>query len=229
MDTITVTDALDIASNEALLRGLGDTGTVQDAIDTKRTSPHFQDLVDSIRRDGITTPILIRVRDGNRYLVEGHHRITAAAELGLTAVPYTTDGALVTRIERMQWKLTFGVINDAAVEAFTRGGCAALAIAIHDTTGWPIVEVGHCDGLGMHSMVRTPDGRLLDINGPQNQDDVADDYEFYADNSVVTFTDMPRDAVWACYRDECGEPVPMEVAATFVTPVLALTSATVPA
>jgi hypothetical protein len=219
--TLSTTDALALLSGEAVVRALGDTGTVHDALDDKRSSPHYQDLLADIRRRGIITPVLIRYTSGgNRSLVEGHHRITVAVDAGLTVVPWTDDPGLVERIERMRWNLIPGVITAEAVDAFVRDACAGLALALHDETGWPLVEVGHCDGLPFHFMVRHPDGRLLDIRGTHTDADVADEFEFDADNSVVTFTEVTRDAVWACYRDDCGEPVPMEIARTFVAPVL---------
>lgn len=219
--TIATTDALAMLSGEVAVRGLGDTGTVHDALDNKRTSPHYQDLLDDIRRRGIITPVLIRYTSvGNRSLVEGHHRITVAVDAGLTCVPWTDDPELVERIERMRWQLTPGVITPQAVDAFACDACAGLALALHDETGWPLIEGGHCDGLPIRFMVRRPDGRLIDIRGAHDDGDVADEFEFDADGGVVTFTEVTRDAVWACYRDDCGEPVPMEIARTFVAPLL---------
>lgn len=216
-----VTDALALLSGEVIVRALGDTGTVADALDNKRTSPHYQDLVADIRRRGIITPVLIRYTSGgNRSLVEGHHRITAAVDAGLTSVPWTDDAGLADRIERMRWQITPGVITPEAVDAFVCDACAGLALALHDETGWPLIEVGHCDGLPFHFMVRRPDGLLLDIRGAHDDADVADEFEFDADDGVVTFTEVTRDHVWACYRDDCGEPVPMEIARTFVPAVL---------
>lgn len=34
--------------------------------------------------------------------------------------------------------LTPGVLDGHALRAFTHGACGALAIALHDATGWPI-------------------------------------------------------------------------------------------
>jgi len=219
--TLATTDALAMLSGEVVVRGLGDTGTVADALDDKRTSPHYQDLLEDIRRRGITTPVLIRYTSGgNRSLVEGHHRITVAVDAGLSYVPWTDDPGLVERIEGMRWNLTPGVITPEAVDAFVRDACAGLALAVHDETGWPLIEVGHCDGLPFHFMVRRPDGQLIDIRGTHTDADLADEFEFDADNGIVTFTEVTRDAVWACYRDDCGEPIPMEIARTFVAPVL---------
>lgn len=216
-----VTDALALLSGEVVIRALGDTGTVADALDNKRTSPHYQELVDDIRRRGIITPVLIRYTSGgNRSLVEGHHRITVAVDAGLACVPWTDDAGLVERIEGMRWQLTPGVITPEAVDAFACDACAGLALALHDETGWPLIEVGSCDGLPIRFMVRRPDGQLIDIRGTHDDADVASEFEFDADDGVVTFTEVTRDHVWACYRDDCGEPVPMEIARTFVPAVL---------
>jgi hypothetical protein len=122
----------------------------------------------------------------------------------------------------MHWQLTPGTINTAAIEAFTRGACAGLAVALHDATSWPIVEVGHCDGLPLHFMIRHPGGQLLDIRGLHSDDAVCDEWEFDADGGAVTLTLAARDAVVDCYRVDCGEPVPMDLVRTFVPTVVAL-------
>ncbi|MFD1278069.1 ParB/Srx family N-terminal domain-containing protein [Streptomyces kaempferi] len=223
ISTMSVAEALTLLSGEVAVRGLGDTWTVRDALDNKRTSVHYQDLLDDIRRRGIITPVLIRYTEGGqRSLVEGHHRITVAVDAGLPSVPWTDDPMLVDRIEGMRWQLTPGVITPEAVAAFERDACAGLALAVHDETGWPLIEVGYCDGLPIRVMVRRPDGRLLDIRGTHTTADVADEFEFDADDGTVTFVEVSRAAVWACYRDDCGEPVPMEIARTFVAEALLL-------
>ena len=218
--TIPTTEALALLSNEAQLRGLG--CTVEDTAPAKRTSPNYPALLSSVRQNGITTPVHIRDSRHGRFLVEGHHRITAALDAGLTQIPWTDNATLADRIDSMSWQLTLGTITPAAVEAFTRGACAGLALALHDTTGWPLVEVGHCDGLPFHFTVRHPDGLLVDILGTRTEEDVAEEYEYDADGDVVTFTETDRALVWRCYLEDCGEPVPMDVARTFVPAVLAL-------
>lgn len=224
LDTIPLTEALALLSNEALMTNLG--STVDDTLTTKRSSAHYPELLASIRQHGITTPVHIRTSQHGRFLVEGHHRITAALDAGLTTIPWTDDPTLADRIDAMPWQLTPCRITPAAVEAFTRGACAGLAVALHDATGWPIVEVGHCDGLPLHFMVRHPDGRLLDIRGLHTDDAVCDEWEFDADDGVVALTRVARGAVVDCYRVDCGEPVPMDLVRTFVPAVLALTART---
>ena len=52
-------------------------------------------------------------------------------------------------------------------DMFGRGGCWALAQAIHDLTGWPMRALRRAGGLpGGHAFIETPDGRYLDIHGP---------------------------------------------------------------
>lgn len=65
-----------------------------------------------------------------------------------------------------QFELTPGVIDETAEHVFTRGQCHALALAIHDETGWPIVGIAgdgnHHPG---HCAIERPDGRIIDITG----------------------------------------------------------------
>ena len=52
------------------------------------------------------------------------------------------------------------------------GDCVALALALHERTGWPIVQVvGERDGRqGFHVGVRMPDGRVLDGEGAHGRE-----------------------------------------------------------
>lgn len=102
---------------------------------------------------------------------------TTATDRTIHAVPLVHDAILVTE----------GVLDEAAVRAFTQGQCHAFAYALHQDTGWDIVamyEVG--DGYGdaatpisddheapsnvlygdvSHFACRRPDGLLVDIEG----------------------------------------------------------------
>jgi hypothetical protein len=124
----------------------------------------------------------------------------------------------------VQWQFTPGSINTHAIEAFTRGACAGLAIAVHDITSWPIIEVGYCDGLPLHFMVRNPAGHLVDIHGAHTDDEVRNEWEFDADDEIVTLVEVTRAAALDCYLVDCGEPVPMDVVRTFAPAVVALTA-----
>jgi tryptophan synthase alpha subunit len=57
---------------------------VRDVLPHKRTSAHYAGLLDEIRTDGIALPIMIRTLNSRPWLVDGHHRVAAAQDLGIT-------------------------------------------------------------------------------------------------------------------------------------------------
>lgn len=61
--------------------------------------------------------------------------------------------------------LTPGVIDDAAVAAFTNGWCWALAAQIERSTSWPMVVLGASNGDWLHAGCRRSDGLIADIEG----------------------------------------------------------------
>ncbi|MDX3759332.1 ParB N-terminal domain-containing protein [Streptomyces sp. AK02-04a] len=63
---------------------------VADVLDHKRQSPHYPQLLEEIRRDGITVPVVIDYSGPFGELLEGHHRIAAAVDLGLPSVPWSS-------------------------------------------------------------------------------------------------------------------------------------------
>lgn len=62
-------------------------------------------------------------------------------------------------------------MSSADYDMFGRGGCWALAQAIHDLTGWPMRALDRTDGPGGHAFIEMPDGRFLDVHGAQNPDE----------------------------------------------------------
>jgi hypothetical protein len=63
-----------------------------------------------------------------------------------------------------------GIIDHDAKQAFTRGQCHALALALHRLTGWQLYGLYRPHELRRgttpsHTVVRTPDGEYIDING----------------------------------------------------------------
>lgn len=58
--------------------------TVADILDHKRCSDHYADLLDDIRDRGMTLPISINTFCGKPWLTDGHHRVAAAVDLGMT-------------------------------------------------------------------------------------------------------------------------------------------------
>ncbi|MFE4915774.1 hypothetical protein ACFRCX_30180 [Streptomyces sp. NPDC056652] len=118
-------------------------------------------------------------------------------------------------------QITPGLIDQHACHAFLYGACGGLAIALHDTTGWPIVTVLANDGIELHYMVRNPaTGHLVDITGSRDDDDVLLHYEFAASGGAVTLIEpVLRDHVWDQWQAH-GDPYPMNLVHSFVSPVL---------
>ncbi|MGW7283879.1 hypothetical protein ACWGH4_00010 [Streptomyces sp. NPDC054847] len=84
---IAVADVLDMLTPDD--DGTDDCFTVRDILDCKRQDPEYADLLEDIRRNGITVPLFIRVRNGEPWLADGHHRVAAAVDLGITALVWT--------------------------------------------------------------------------------------------------------------------------------------------
>lgn len=126
--------------------------------------------------------------------------------------------------------LTPGVLDGYAMRAFKYGACGALAIALHDATGWPIVAItdhhnvfedGEAGGgSALHWTVRHPDGRLIDIDGAHNPETLLSQYHDAADNGQAALGRSTRADVVEWYIDCQGEPIPVALAATFVDVVL---------
>jgi hypothetical protein len=127
-------------------------------------------------------------------------------------------------------KLTPGVLDGYAQRAFKYGACGALAIAIHDSTGWPIYAVTDSHnvfedgqaggGSALHWVVRRPDGALIDVDGVHTADELADEYSGEADDGEAAVGRSSRADAWEWYGESQGEPVPVSVAAGFVDVVL---------
>jgi tryptophan synthase alpha subunit len=79
---IPVTDVLEMLTPED--DDTPDALYVRDVLPHKRTSAYYAGLLDEIRADGIALPIMIRTYRGQPWLVDGHHRVAAAQDLGIT-------------------------------------------------------------------------------------------------------------------------------------------------
>jgi hypothetical protein len=125
--------------------------------------------------------------------------------------------------------LTPGVLDGYALRAFKYGACGALALALHDARGWPLIAVtdahnvhdGHAGGgSSMHYMVRHPNGKLLDVDGFHDDSDIIEDYEGEADNGEAAIGIAHRMDVREWYVEAQGEPIPVTLAASFVDAVV---------
>lgn len=126
-------------------------------------------------------------------------------------------------------RLTPGVIDGAAEYVFTTGGCGALAIALHDATGWPIyaitdhhnVHSGKAGGgSAIHWTVQHPSGRLLDIDGLHDASELVERYHGEADDGMAACGRSSR-ADAEEWWTEAGRKISLELAATYVQGVLA--------
>lgn len=127
--------------------------------------------------------------------------------------------------------LTPGVLDGYAQRSFKFGACGALAIAIHDVTGWPIMAItdhhnvfedGRAGGgSALHWVVRRPDGKLVDVDGAHETQDLLREYHGEADDGMAAAGLSSRADAVEWYVEAQGEPVPIELAKTFVAAVVA--------
>lgn len=79
------------------------------------------------------------------------------------------------------YRVQRGVLDEAARIAFSCGQCHALALAVHEQTGWPleaffeVAEWGPTLNID-HVCVRMPDGRLLDARGAWSQEVICENF-----------------------------------------------------
>lgn len=127
--------------------------------------------------------------------------------------------------------LTPGVLNPVAENAFLYGGCAALAIAIHDETGWPIVMVTDSHnvfdgeaggGSALHWVVRRPDGLYLDVLGSHTEEELLEEYGAEADEGEAALGVSTREDALEWHAEGSGGEISVEVARSFVPAVLEL-------
>lgn len=140
---------------------------------------------------------------------------------------------LVSQIDAS--KLTPGVLDNYALRAFKYGACGAMAIALHDATGWPVVAITDShnvfeDGMAgggsaLHWTVRRPDGMLIDVDGAHTAESLVEEYEGEADDGEAAAGISTREDVVEWYINCQGEPVAVALAATFVDAVLAKAAA----
>ena len=125
-------------------------------------------------------------------------------------------------------RLSQGVLDGAAEHVFTLGGCDALAIAIHDATGWPIVAItdhhnvhgGRAGGgSAMHWTVLHPSGRLMDVDGLHDPARLVERYDGDADDGQAAWGLSSR-ADAEEWWNEAGRKVSIGMAATFVDAVM---------
>jgi hypothetical protein len=128
-------------------------------------------------------------------------------------------------------KLTPGVLDNYALRAFKYGACGALAIALHDVKGWPVVAITDSHnvfedgtaggGSALHWAVQRPDGMLVDVDGAHTAEELVEEYGGEADDGMAAAGLSTREDVVEWYVNCQGEPIPVSLARTFVEAVVA--------
>jgi hypothetical protein len=105
-----------------------------------------------------------------------------------------------------------GILDDRAALAFTNGHCHSLALALHRATGGEMVGFTRTQEPFEHVLVRSDDGRLIDIGGARTPAEVV------AAGGRLRGVNSEALEQLTC---ECGwvPPVP-EVASAWVAPLL---------
>jgi hypothetical protein len=129
-----------------------------------------------------------------------------------------------------------GRLDDDAIHTYTHGQCHALALAVHEETGWPIEWAGRpvcvfdedcppedwpdgtCPCQVDHVVVRRPDGLLLDAHGPRTDLDVLSDT---LDPGVAVLRPADPDRVRELHTAFDWQTPDMGTARTFVRQLLA--------
>lgn len=189
---------------------------------------------------------------GGRFATRVHGPADVALDgAGSTALPETAvryleahpgeaPAGAVVEVAGTDWSgphtVTVGVIDEHAVTAFRNGQCHALALAIAERTGWPIVAIGpnECcydedcvdagDSSGLcfcqvqHLAVERPDGWLVDIEGPRPLEDfILASADPSIDEIHTLAPDRLEDIVW---RSEAWRRPDVVVARGFVDAAL---------
>ena len=106
-----------------------------------------------------------------------------------------------------------GVLDDRATLAFVGGQCHGLALALRARTGFPLVAVFDDDGTCVHVCVRDGGGRLIDITGAHDEEDVVGDgIHSLRDVEVAFVAVLTAENGWA--------PADVSAAQAWVEPVL---------
>lgn len=128
-------------------------------------------------------------------------------------------------------RLTPGVLDGAAENAFYRGACSALAIAMHDRLGWPVMAITDAHnvmedgsaggGSALHWTVLRPDGMLVDVLGAHEPAYLVAEFSPDADDEQAACGRSSRADAEEWYLEGSSSAIPLDLAATFVDAVVA--------
>lgn len=105
-----------------------------------------------------------------------------------------------------------GILDDRAALAFTNGHCHSLALALHRVTRTEMVGFTRTERPFEHVLVRSEDGRLIDIRGARTPAEVIADGGQLSGINQMTLRHLV---------DECGwVPADPDAASAWVRPLL---------
>ncbi len=143
---------------------------------------------------------------------------------GAQAGPALRRGAghvLLHGSEGSTYTVTPGVIDDEARSAYISGQCHALALALHEATGWQIWGSEDEEFDIVHVAVRDPQGRFHDITGRYDVDDYLEEEHCGAYGGDADFlVQLHPDEVRAFGDEEGWREPDLETARSFVRPLL---------
>lgn len=121
----------------------------------------------------------------------------------------------VAGVEHRVHHLRPGVLDEVAIACFSQGQCHALALAVSERTGWPLVALCDLDdGSVVHLGVRTPEGRILDAAGAHDPEAHCEAWDAEPrEVSAAQALALAEEGTWR-------EPA-LEAASSFVDAVLA--------
>ena len=123
-----------------------------------------------------------------------------------------------------------GLLDEVAFEAYKNGQCLALALAIHDQTGWPVrllvrgkkqaLQKVKMDDL-IHALVRAPDGYDVDIYG-DNEPEVLEEEatDLHGQHTWLEITERGAIDAWLVAHPAYAAGLDEAMAQTFVEIVL---------
>lgn len=120
------------------------------------------------------------------------------------------------------WRdLELRVIDQDAINWFRHGNCAALAWELHVLTGFPLVavEVVGPDTVGtrwMHAGVEMPDGRVLDIFGVRDVEEVVTFWQAYSTSELQATRLDPTDPAERMYFNDLVGRSPVDDVTTLL-------------
>jgi hypothetical protein len=124
-----------------------------------------------------------------------------------------------------------GLLDEVAMEAYKSGQCLALALALHDRTGWPVMllvrgkkrslQKVKMDDI-IHALVRAPDGYDVDIYG-DNEPEVLEEEatDLHGRHTWLEITERGEIEKWLVAHPAYAAGLDEALARTFVELVLA--------